>query len=114
MAFKLQKRQKWLFLPVIVLELGMGYILDYLNIHPLWLGLILILIAVFLAASILWGKAIFHFRFYRNYYIEEVGVITPTEKQLERIFPKQEPKGRIIIIPNHKEKVRIRKKRFEL
>jgi uncharacterized protein YneF (UPF0154 family) len=88
MGFKLQKRRYWLFLPVVVLELGMAYILNYFNIHPLWIGLILILIAVFLAALILWGKAIFHRRFYLTYRdIEsEIHEITPTEEQLTQIM----------------------------
>lgn len=124
MGFKLRKRQNWLFLPAAMLEVAVERILAVFNIHPLWQALILILIALFLTVWILRGKAIFHRSFYLTYRdIErETHRITPnmSEEQIKRLFPeifaKQEPKGKTIHIPNEvvKEKIRVRKKRFEL
>lgn len=98
--------------------------LNFLQLHLLWQALILLVIALFLTIWILKGNAIFHRSFYLTYrdierekheWIPEM-----SEEEMKRIFPeifvKPETKGRSLHIPNHtvKEKIRVRKKRFEL
>ncbi len=114
MAFTLRNRRNWLFLPVILLELGMDRLLQYFNIHPLWEALILILIALFLTALVLKGKIIFYPSFYRSHKTVEIHEIEVPEKIAEKILGKPKVKGKTLNIKNHIVRRKIRKKRFEL
>ena len=114
MGFELRKRQSWLFLPAAMLEVAVERLLATFNVHPLLQALFLILIAVFLAALILKGKAIFHWRFYSKYYTIEVTEVEVPPDKVDKILGTPKSKERTVTLKGKTVKREIRKKRFEL
>lgn len=114
MGFKLRKRQNWLFLPAVCLEVAVERILAFFNVHPLWQALILLVIALFLTIWIVKGNIIFcPWKWSRYVTIKRtINVIEVPEELTEKVVGIPKVEGKTINIPTKpvKERIRIKKK----